>query len=39
MSQQAAEIAHNYAWEKIATSMNTVYKEVLELEQLPIPTL
>jgi D-inositol-3-phosphate glycosyltransferase len=39
MSQQAAEIAHNYAWEKIASSMNTVYKEVLELEQLPIPTL
>jgi D-inositol-3-phosphate glycosyltransferase len=29
MSQQAAEIAHNYAWEKIAASMNTLYQDVL----------
>jgi len=30
MSRQAAEIAHNYAWEKIAASMNTLYQDVLE---------
>lgn len=30
MSQQAVEIAHNYAWEKIAASMNTLYQDVLE---------
>lgn len=29
ISHQAAEIAHNYAWEKIAASMNTLYKDVL----------
>jgi D-inositol-3-phosphate glycosyltransferase len=28
-SRQAAEIAQNYAWEKIADSMNTVYQDVL----------
>ncbi len=30
MSRQAAEIAHNYAWEKIAASMNILYHDVLE---------
>jgi D-inositol-3-phosphate glycosyltransferase len=30
MSQQAAEIAYNYAWEKIAASMKTLYQDVLE---------
>ncbi len=29
MSQQAAEIAQKYAWEKIAESMNILYKDVL----------
>jgi D-inositol-3-phosphate glycosyltransferase len=31
MSQQAAEIAQNYAWEKIATSMSTLYQDVVEV--------
>jgi len=30
MSQQAVEIAQNYAWEKIATSMTTLYQNVFE---------
>jgi len=30
MSQQAAEIAQNYAWERIATCMNTLYQDVLD---------
>ena len=29
MSQQAAEIAQNYAWEKIAQSMATLYQDVI----------
>jgi D-inositol-3-phosphate glycosyltransferase len=29
MSQQAAEIAQKYAWEKIAQSMKTLYQDVL----------
>ena len=30
MSQQAVEIAQKYAWEIIATNMNTLYKDVIE---------
>jgi D-inositol-3-phosphate glycosyltransferase len=33
MSQQAVEIAQNYAWEKIAASMNKLYQEVLNDEK------
>jgi D-inositol-3-phosphate glycosyltransferase len=29
MSRQAAEIAQNYAWEKVASNMSTLYKELL----------
>ena len=29
MSQQAARIAQNYAWEKIASNMHTLYRDVL----------
>jgi len=35
MSQQAVQIAQNYAWEKIATSMDTVYKDVTNTTKIP----
>jgi D-inositol-3-phosphate glycosyltransferase len=34
MSQQAAQIAQNYAWETIASSMSVVYKDVINKTQI-----
>jgi len=31
--RQAAEIAHNYAWEKIAASMKTLYQDVFDKDK------